>query len=113
MDKKDEHIGFICGVFLFVLTHKAFRFGDEWFVGTAMGSLVAPTVAYYILEYWEEKYIYNMGNPFVKYIQHWSCFIDDLLIVWPGSEEQFGEFVEYVNKNYMNTEFWHILGVQR
>lgn len=70
-----------------------------------MSTPVAPTFANLFQSAREEKYIYSMNNLFIWYIKLWPTFIDDVLIVWSGSEEQFGEFLEYINVNRLNMEF--------
>lgn len=107
-DKPLDCVDFVCMALDFVLSHNSFRFGNQWYaqrVGTAMGTPVAPTFANLFLAAWEEKYIYNINNPYIRYIKLWSRFIDDILIVWGGSEQQVGEFLEYINKNTLNMEF--------
>lgn len=103
-NKPQECVDFICTALDFVLSHNGFRFGNQWYaqiVGTVMGTPVVPTFANLFLTAWEEKYIYSTNNPFIQYFK----FIEDVLIVWSGSEVQFGEFLEYINENRLNMEF--------
>lgn len=112
-NKSTECIQFICDALEFVLTHNAFRFGEQWFeqrVRTAMGTLVAPTFANLFLALWEERVIYNVKNPFIRYIESWTRFIDDVMIVWSGSEVQFGDFLQYINENDINMTFTGTFG---
>lgn len=99
---------FICEALDFVLKHNAFQFGDIWYVqqvGSAMGTPVAPTLANLFLALWEERTIYSTNNPFIRYIEHWSRFIDDVMVVWSGSAEQFEAFLAYINLNGINMQF--------
>lgn len=70
-----------------------------------MGTPVASTFADLFLALWEEKYIFSTDNLFISYIRHWSRFIDDVLIVWLGTQEHLVEFLEYINVNDMNMQF--------
>lgn len=107
-NRDESCIDFIGEALRFVLTHNAFCFGDDWFeqkVGTTMGTPVAPTFANLFLALWEEEFIYSVNNPYLRYIAKWLRFIDDVVIVWTGSQEQFNAFMQYLNVNNINMQF--------
>lgn len=94
--KGEKCMTFICEALDFVLKQNTFRFGEHWYkqqVGTAMGTPVTPTFTNLFLALWEERMIYSTSNPYIRYIEHWSRFIDDVVVVWSGSHEQFDAFL--------------------
>lgn len=66
-----------------MLVYNAFQFGEEWYiqqVDIAMGMPVTPTFANLFLAYWEKHCIYTINSLFVRYIEYWSCFIDNFCV---------------------------------
>lgn len=84
----------------FLLTYNAFNLGIN-----GMGTPVAPTFADLFLAHQEERFVHNVKNPFIKYIKYWSTFIDDVLVIWSGTEEQYNEFIRYINDSDVNISF--------
>lgn len=71
--------------------------------GTAMGACFAPNYANLFLGYWEEQYIYNQSrNSFCDKIIFWGRFIDDILLIWSGTELELLQFHEYMNSTNPN-----------
>lgn len=92
--------------FLLLLTewtlhNNVFLFQDSLYrqlKGTAMGACFAPNYANLFLGFWEEQYIYNQSkNLFCDKMVFWGRFIDDILLIWSGTESELLQFHEYLN----------------
>ncbi|XP_071993372.1 uncharacterized protein [Engystomops pustulosus] len=107
--KSPAFIDFVREALLFILTHNSFLFNNQWFnqvTGTAMGTPVACTFANIFLAVFESKFILNLGNPYVKYIHTYLRYIDDVFMAWSGSEQEFFDFVDFLNTGErMNMRF--------
>ncbi len=62
-----------------------------------MGACFAPNYANLFLGLWEERYIYSTHNSFLDNIVMWGRYIDDVLIIWSGSESELHRFHQYIN----------------
>lgn len=50
--------------------------------GVAMGSAVAPSIAYLFIGKLEEEYILNpRSNPYYRFIKHYHRLIDNLIFI--------------------------------
>ena len=65
-----------------------------------MGTRFAPTIANIFMGTIEKK-IFNQ-SPLLLHIfdQFWRHFIDDVLLIWTGSEIQLKEFLKFINSLY-------------
>lgn len=71
-----------------------------------MGAAFAPNYANLFMGHWEEKFINNPTvNPFFTKIALYCRYIDDILLIWNGSDEEFVSFVHYVNNTENNLTF--------
>ncbi|XP_053552202.1 uncharacterized protein LOC128643241 [Bombina bombina] len=98
---------FILLVSLFLLTHNFFEFEGTFYLqryGTAMGAKFAPYYANLFMGWWELSLIFGDSNPHKKDISFYCQFIDDLILIWDGSEADL-EFVEGINQNKMGLKF--------
>lgn len=97
---------FLLSLTEWILHNNVFLFQDDFFrqlKGTAMGACFAPNYANLFLGHWEEQYIYNRSsNKFCDKIVFWGRFIDDILFVWSGNEEELLQFHEYINTTNPN-----------
>lgn len=78
----------------FCLQHNYFTFLDQFYLqlkGTAMGLNFAPCYTNIAVGYWEDFSIWN-NNPFARKIVCYGRYIDDVLIIWNGTIEQFSLF---------------------
>ena len=85
-----------------------FKFNDELWVqliGTSMGTRVAPTYANLFMGKLENKILENCPNHLKQFLHTWKRFIDDILVIWTGSEEQFEEFFQFLNSFHPTTKF--------
>lgn len=89
---------FLLNSFNFILENNYFIYGEEIYrqkKGTAMETRVAPTYANLFMGSFEEKYIYG-DEDFKSKIILCKRFIDDLIFIWKGDQE---EAMSFVGKN--------------
>lgn len=67
-------------------------------------------VQYLFLGHFEDKYVYNIGNYFVKYLQLYLCSRDYVLIVWLGTTGDFGDFIVILDYIEFNMQFTSMCG---
>uniref|UniRef100_A0A803JSK4 Reverse transcriptase domain-containing protein n=1 Tax=Xenopus tropicalis TaxID=8364 RepID=A0A803JSK4_XENTR len=88
----------------FVLHHNYFWFNNKYFLqlcGTAMGTRFAPSYANLFMGYWEREHL----KGWEANLSLWRRYIDDIIIVWRGTETDLKEFLNGLNSNDMNLEF--------
>jgi hypothetical protein len=66
-----------------------------------MGSPLAPAVSKYFIEDFEH-HILNMGP---QKTSCWYWYVDDMLIIWPHTMEEFQEFQQHLNSIHKNIMF--------
>jgi hypothetical protein len=89
-----------------VLSLNIFEFGTQLFqqlLGTAMGTKVAPTFANIFMGKLD-KMILNTSNNCIRFYKR---FIDDILIFWTSTEEDFLEFMTKINNLHETIKFTH------
>lgn len=87
-----------------VLTQNYFQFADSMYQqvqGTAMGTKMAPAYANLFMADLEEKILAN--SPIDPIL--WKRYIDDVLCIWPGSQEQLQDFIKYLNRAHPTIKF--------
>lgn len=87
-----------------VLNNNCFMFNKKFFCqirGVAMGAACAPSYACLHLGWWEKEDVYT-HPAFDQFVTLWVCYIDDVLVVWRGSPEQFEKFILDLNKGNKN-----------
>ena len=80
-----------------ILVLNNFIFNNEFFLqikGTAMGTRAAPNYANIFMGAFERKYIYN--SKYYTHIWFYCRYIDDIFLIWTGSQEELQEFFEYI-----------------
>ncbi|OCT93721.1 hypothetical protein XELAEV_18011398mg [Xenopus laevis] len=68
-----------------------------------MGSSCAPSYANLYLGWWERNFVFN--EDLIEYTQNislWLRYIDDVVVIWSGTQESFKEFVDKLNTNTIN-----------
>uniref|UniRef100_A0A8C5N1Z7 Reverse transcriptase domain-containing protein n=1 Tax=Leptobrachium leishanense TaxID=445787 RepID=A0A8C5N1Z7_9ANUR len=109
-DFTEEFINFIGELLAFVLKHNYFVFDRKFYhqiQGTAMGTTCAPAYANLYLGIWEKQHIFSDCNPYRSKILFWKRYIDDIILVWGGTQEEFVDLTNYLNKNTLNLRFTH------
>ncbi|KAJ1151578.1 hypothetical protein NDU88_004358 [Pleurodeles waltl] len=72
---------------------------------TSMGSTFAPSLACLYMFAFEQRYILTPEQPFFTNIRLWRRYIDDILVVWKGSNELALDFTKWVNTLDTNLRF--------
>ncbi|XP_075428447.1 uncharacterized protein LOC142466834 isoform X1 [Ascaphus truei] len=104
------HIAFILDSIRFALTHNYFSFDQQFYLqtrGTAMGTSFAPSYANLFMGWWEMSHVFGDSNPFRHHVVFYKRYIDDLILIWSGGEEDLLKFIEYLAKNTLNLKFTH------
>ena len=70
--------------------------------GIAMGSPLSSFLADIYMSYIEEKI--EKLNLF-KFIKYWGRYVDDILVIWYGNEENLNTFYEHINNISINLNF--------
>ena len=87
-----------------VLTKNFFQFADSMYhqiQGTAMGTKMAPAYANLFMAELEEKLLENYPTKPIL----WKRYIDDVLCIWPGKQEDLDTFVQYLNRSHQTIKF--------
>uniref|UniRef100_A0A803JPB3 Reverse transcriptase domain-containing protein n=1 Tax=Xenopus tropicalis TaxID=8364 RepID=A0A803JPB3_XENTR len=99
---------FILDSIAYLLSHNFFKFDGAYYLqkcGTSMGAKFAPTYANLYMGWWEETHIYGGNMDSLRSIIFYKRYVDDLLLVWQGSELDFSDFVSSLNENSLNLRF--------
>ncbi|CAJ0936692.1 unnamed protein product [Ranitomeya imitator] len=89
---------FIMELLKLVFTKNYFLFGDSFYLqlrGTAMGANMAPAYANIVMSVLEEDFVY-VSHHF-GLVAAWWRYIDDVFLIWTGTEELLHDFNKYLN----------------
>ena len=107
-NRESDDISIPCGTMSdllhIVLTKNYFQFADSMYhqvQGTAMGTKMAPSYANLFMAELEEKLLRNYSTGPIL----WKRYIDDILCIWPGSQQSLDTFIEYLNKSHPTIKF--------
>ncbi|OCT70436.1 hypothetical protein XELAEV_18037355mg [Xenopus laevis] len=106
--QSDVQINFLLEAIEFILSHNTMSFNGQLFrqiTGTAMGTKFAPSYAGLFMAMWEDEYIFGADNPYDDDIVGWHRYIDDVIMVWSGPEDDLKGFLNYVNDNPYDIKF--------
>ncbi|XP_069495705.1 uncharacterized protein [Ambystoma mexicanum] len=96
-----DHVSMLKQFLQFVLGNNMFIFNDQFYLqvrGVAMGAKFAPSLANLFMSFYEETHILNQVQ-FVSNIVMWRRYIDDIFLIWKGSEDSFTTFLGHANTN--------------
>ena len=111
LDKRSDKsipTDYIMKLLRLIMTKNIFTFNEEtWLqlLGTCMGTRVSPSYANLFMAVLENKMIDNCPAHLKEFIYLWRRFIDDILIFWSGSWQQFLEFFNYLNQFHNTIKF--------
>ena len=93
------------------------QFGDSIYklppdIGIPIGSLLGSLISEVFMSSLEVK-IFQLGHPLLPCISMGRRYLDDVLCVWTGSEEQLGDFLTHLNSFYPSIIFTMEIGGQR
>lgn len=106
--KKTVPTSFLVQLLTLVLTLNIFTFDGKLFqqlLGVAMGTRSAPSIANIFMGSIEKQIL--MQAPGVNFIfkKFWRRFIDDIFLIWTGSEEQLITFLDFINTLHPTIKF--------
>jgi peptide-methionine (R)-S-oxide reductase len=90
----------------FVLSNNLFEFDGNFYqqkFGTAMGTPMAPTVACLFMG-WLEKQMLE-SSPVPVRTELLKRFIDDIFLLWTGTDEELNLFFEHINSVHSSIKF--------
>lgn len=71
-----------------------------------MGTSCAPSYANLFLGGWERSvFSDDLLEPFLNHVLGWFRFINDLLVIWTGTDQLLKAFIERLNINQFNLHF--------
>ncbi|XP_069483860.1 uncharacterized protein [Ambystoma mexicanum] len=70
-----------------------------------MGAAFAPSLAILFMSNFENQHILCESNPFQKSISNWKRYIDDIIFIWEGLENELLEFFSWLNQIDTNIQF--------
>ena len=106
--KKAVPTSFLIELLTLVLTLNIFTFDSQLFIqlwGVAMGTRSAPTIANIFMGAIEKKILNQSPLSLHIFDQFWRRFIDDVLLIWTGSEIQLKEFLTFINSLHPTIKF--------
>ena len=100
-----EHGNVITTFLYLILSLNNFVFNCKHYIqkqGVAMGTICAPSYANIFLGFFESTHIY----PYIRGKCHlYTRFIDDIFMLWRGTENELLEFVNNLNKTHPTIKF--------
>ncbi|XP_041428559.1 uncharacterized protein LOC121396962 [Xenopus laevis] len=109
-----HEVNFLCECLDYILKRNYFRFNSDFYLqiqGTSMGANMAPAYANIYMHLFEHMYVLN--HPvYTKYIAVWRRYVDDMFMVWTGTEELLQEFFGYLNSVHDTIQFTMNIGPQ-
>lgn len=97
---------FILKLLEFILTRNYFLFMDQMYLQIQGVASCAPSYANLYLGGWERMvFSDDLMEPFLDHVLGWFRFIDDLLVIWTGTEQLLQTFIAELNINSFNLHF--------
>lgn len=96
-----HQISFLVELACFSLIHNFFLFQNQFYLqmlGTTMGASFAPCFANIFMGFLKNMAIWH-ENPFSQHIVYYSCYADDILIIWHGDRLTAESFLTHCNNN--------------
>lgn len=85
--------GFLGKVLDFCISHNYFWFQGQFYsqqVGVVERAKFSPSLDNVFMAQWEDRQVFSVQRPQLKYYHR---FIDDLLLIWEGSEDSVHSFL--------------------
>jgi hypothetical protein len=104
----DVSKNFLVKLFSLVLKYNLFEFNYQLYqqeIGTAMGTRVAPTMANIFMASIDTLIQNTAITENLNYIYFYKRFIDDIFIIWTGSEDSLKTFMSKINELHHSIEF--------
>ena len=108
------HNEMLLEMILYCLQNNYFSFQGQHYrqrQGVAMGTCFAPNLANLVMGWWEHTVVEQM-KEYNSHVMLWLRFIDDLFIIWQGTDSQAVAFINKLNANNLNLKFTYTLSQQ-
>lgn len=89
-----------------------FLYGKTLFTskkGTEMGARFAPSYANWYMSYWENCRIWEEQSLRSKPAPLCQIYIEDILIIWDGTDLNLEDFLEHCANNLLGILFTHVI----
>lgn len=99
---------FLVKLLTLVLTLNVFTFNGKLFqqlLGVAMGTRSAPSIANIFMASIEDKILQQAPGVNFIYKKFWRRFIDDIFLIWTGSEKDLKNFLDFINTLHPTIKF--------
>jgi len=99
---------FLMNLLTLVLTLNIFTFANALFKqlwGIAMGTVCAPTVANIFMGVFEKDLLERAPGRQHIYKNFWKRYIDDILLIWTGTEEELKKFLAFIDTLHPTIKF--------
>ena len=111
LEKREDHsipTEFLIKLLKLVMECNIFKFNNKFWIqllGTSMGTRVATTYANLFMGKREKQMLENCPDQLKKFLHTWKRYIDDILVIWTGSDEEFKEFFSFLNSFHSTIKF--------
>ena len=111
LEKREDHsipTEFLIKLLKLVMECNIFKFNNKFWIqllGTSMGTRVAPTYANLFMGKLEKQMLENCPDQLKKFLYTWKRYIDDILVIWTGSDEEFKEIFSFLNSFHSTIKF--------
>lgn len=106
--KEGVPTSFLIELLELVLTQNIFTFDGRLFqqlLGVAMGTRSAPSIANIFMANIEEKILMQAPGVNLIFKKFWRRFIDDVFLIWTGTEEELITFLDFINTLHPTIKF--------
>ena len=107
-DNKEIPTEYLIKLLKLVMEGNIFKFNNEFWtqlIGTSMGTRVAPTYANIFMGKLEKLMLSHCPADLKPFLHTWKRYIDDILVIWTGTEQQFKEFFNFLNSFHQTMKF--------
>ena len=107
-DNKEIPTEYLIKLLKLVMEGNIFKFNNEFWtqlIGTSMGTRVAPTYAYIFMGKLKKLMLSHCPADLKPFLHTWKRYIDDILVIWTGTEQQFKEFFNFLNSFHQTMKF--------
>ena len=91
-----------------LLKQNYFRYKDKYFYqkdGLAMGSPISCLLAEIYMNHFENTYVFNKNNAHQNNIIFYTRYVDDILLIYNGTNRQLENLKTFLNKQNKNIQF--------
>jgi peptide-methionine (R)-S-oxide reductase len=106
--KQQVPTNFLMTLLNLVLSLNIFTFNGNLYKqlwGVAMGTRCAPTVANIFMGAIEKKILDSSTHSSLIFKGFWRRFIDDIILIWTGTEEELTDFIQFINSIHPTIKF--------